>query len=125
MDQPTAPRVPDRAGSRPAADLQKDGRHEEALQGAEALLADLPENRDLLLIAAISLRYLLRIRRGAGDAATAWSGCSRASAVCTGARPLLRRAEGCAPAIEALLRAVNINPALPAELAHAARDSIA
>src|SRR5580658_9096759 len=41
--------------------LQKAGRHDEALQGAQLLLRDLPENRDLLLIAAISLRYLLRI----------------------------------------------------------------
>ena len=41
--------------------LQQDGRHDDALRDARALLRDLPENRDLLLIEAISLRYLLRI----------------------------------------------------------------
>ena len=40
---------------------QAEGRHEEALQGAEVLLSRLPENRDLLLIAAGSLRYLSRL----------------------------------------------------------------
>src|SRR5579872_4624346 len=41
--------------------LHRDGRHAEALEGAEALLAAFPENRDLLLIAAASLRYLSRL----------------------------------------------------------------
>src|SRR5580704_9552516 len=41
--------------------LQMDGRHEEALRGVEALLADWPANRDLLLARAISQRHLLRI----------------------------------------------------------------
>src|SRR5215469_12680984 len=36
---------------------QKAGRHDEAFQGAQALLEALPENRDLLLIAASSLRH--------------------------------------------------------------------
>src|SRR6202021_2694486 len=42
-------------------DLQKQSRHEEALRGAQDLIASLPENRDLLLIAASSLRHLGRI----------------------------------------------------------------
>src|SRR5215469_12319011 len=42
-------------------DGQKTGRHEDALNGAQALLETLPENRDLLLIAASSLRHLNRI----------------------------------------------------------------
>jgi tetratricopeptide (TPR) repeat protein len=41
--------------------LQKEGRHAEALEGARSVLRETPENRDLLLIVAISLRYLLRI----------------------------------------------------------------
>ena len=41
--------------------LQKAGRHDQALDGARARLRDLPENRDLWLIVAVSLRYLLRI----------------------------------------------------------------
>ena len=93
--------------------LQRDGRHQEAWAGAEALLTDRPENRDLLLIAAISLRHLGRIPE---------------------AMAMLDRLEACAPqfsrlhqerglchvalkdapnAIAALLVAVNINPALP------------
>jgi tetratricopeptide (TPR) repeat protein len=42
-------------------DLQKQGRHEEAQRDAQELVAALPENRDLLLIAASSLRHLGRI----------------------------------------------------------------
>lgn len=41
--------------------LQAENRHAEALEDARALLAGYPENRDLLLIAAHSLRHLGRI----------------------------------------------------------------
>ena len=41
--------------------LQQDGRHLEALTAAEGWLVELPENRDLLLIAATSLRHLRRV----------------------------------------------------------------
>ena len=40
--------------------LQKAGRHGEAAAGAQALLRAAPENRDLLLMAAIGLRGLGR-----------------------------------------------------------------
>ena len=93
--------------------LQKDGRHDAALLAAEALLRDLTENRDLLLIAAISLRYLLRV-----DEALAmldlleltqprFSCLHEERGLCFVVR------KDAPPAIEALLRAVNINPALP------------
>src|SRR5271154_958446 len=93
--------------------LQKDGRYETVLQGADALLRDLPENRDLLLIAAISLRYLLRF-----DEALAmldrlertqprFSRLHEERGLCFVAR------KDAPPAIESLLRAVNINPPLP------------
>jgi len=93
--------------------LQKDGHHAEALSGAEAMLRALPENRDLLLIAAISQRYLLRI-----DDALAtlerlealqprFSRMHEERGLCFVAR------KDAPPAIDALLRAVNINPALP------------
>jgi predicted Zn-dependent protease len=93
--------------------LQKDGQHEAVLRAAEALLQGLPENRDLLLIAAISLRYQLRI-----DEALAmlerlertqprFSRLHEERGLCFVAR------KDAPPAIEALLRAVNINPALP------------
>src|ERR1700688_3440140 len=41
--------------------LQREGRHAEALRDAQSLVRDLPENRDLLLIAATNLRHLGRI----------------------------------------------------------------
>ena len=40
--------------------LQHEGRHEEALNDARRLIGGLPENRDLLLIEAVSLRHLRR-----------------------------------------------------------------
>ena len=93
--------------------LQKDGQHETVLQAAEALLRDLPENRDLLLIAAISLRYLLRID-------DALSMLERLEQTQPGFSRLHEERGLCfvalkdaPPAIDALLRAVNINPALP------------
>ncbi|HWY63664.1 MAG TPA: hypothetical protein VNX61_00535, partial [Rhizomicrobium sp.] len=41
--------------------LQKEGRHAQALEEAQVRLKDLPDNRDLLLVAAASLRHLTRI----------------------------------------------------------------
>jgi tetratricopeptide (TPR) repeat protein len=92
--------------------LQKDGRHADALLAAQALIPARPENRDLLLIAAISLRHLRRI-----DEALAmlerlerrhprFSRLHQERGLCYVA---LKEAP---PAIDALLRAVNINPAL-------------
>ena len=94
-------------------DWQRAGRHEEALRGGQALIRDLPENRDLLLIAASSLRHLNRIR----EALTAldrletlqprFSQMHQERGLCYVALKDAPRA------IDALLRAVNINPALP------------
>ncbi|MES2294998.1 MAG: sulfotransferase [Pseudomonadota bacterium] len=92
---------------------QTEGRHEEALQGAEALLSRLPENRDLLLIAATGLRHLSRLPE-------AFAALDRLERVqprfsqMHQERGLCHVALKDAPrAIDALLRAVNINPALP------------
>jgi tetratricopeptide (TPR) repeat protein len=94
--------------------LQLEGRHDAALAAAEDLLAALPENRDLLLIAATSLRHL---RRADDCFATLdrlerlqpnFSRLHQERGLC---HVLSKDAPG---AIEALLRAVNINPALPA-----------
>jgi predicted Zn-dependent protease len=93
--------------------LAKDGRHEETLAEVQALLAASPDNRDLLLLGASCLRHLMRI-----DEALAML--DRLERV----RPrfsLLHQERGLcyvalknAPAaIESLLKAVNINPALP------------
>jgi len=93
--------------------LQKAGRHEEALADAQALLQDLPENRDLLLAVATSLRCLMRLPEALAtldrleQAHPRFSRLHQERGLCFVA---LRDAPR---AIEALLRAVNINPALP------------
>jgi tetratricopeptide (TPR) repeat protein len=94
--------------------LQHEGRHEAALGRAEVLLADLPENRDLLLIAATSLRHLRRVTEALAvldrleALQPAFSRLHQERGLC---QVQLKDAPA---AIEALLRAVNINPALPA-----------
>ncbi|MGZ3280681.1 MAG: tetratricopeptide repeat protein, partial [Caulobacteraceae bacterium] len=94
--------------------LQQAGRHAEALPRAQRLLAELPENRDVLLITATSQRCLGQI-----DAAMRtldqlerlhprFSRLHQERGMCfVGRRDAPR-------AIETLLVAVNINPALPA-----------
>jgi tetratricopeptide (TPR) repeat protein len=93
--------------------LQGEGRHAEALQDAETLLAKLPENRDLLLIAASSLRHLLRIPESLEMLERLERAHPRFSRMHQ-ERGLCHVARKDAPqAIDALLHAVNINPALP------------
>jgi tetratricopeptide (TPR) repeat protein len=93
--------------------MQQDGRHEAALDEARGLLADLPENRDLLLIEAISLRHLLRIPEALAVLDQLEALQPRFSRLHE-ERGLCHVARKDAPkAIDALLRAVNINPALP------------
>ncbi len=93
--------------------LQRDGRHAAALAGAQSLLPELPENRDLLLIAAISLRYLLRIPEAMetldqlGRLQPRFSLAHQERGLCYVALKDAPRA------IDSLLRAVNINPSLP------------
>ena len=94
--------------------LQRDGLHEEALRDAQSLARDLPENRDLLLIAATSLRHLRRT-------AEAMAALDRLEQLQPRFSRLHQERGQCyvtlkdAPrAIEAFLLAVNINPALPA-----------
>jgi tetratricopeptide (TPR) repeat protein len=93
--------------------LQRDGRHEEALRGAQAQLAELPQNRDLLLIAAISLRYLLRIPAALAMLADLERLQPRFSRLHEERGLCFVALKDAPPAIDALLRAVNINPALP------------
>jgi predicted Zn-dependent protease len=89
------------------------GRHAEALAQLRRPLADFPENRDLLLLEAISLRHL-------GQIADALASLDRLGelqphfSLMHQERGLCHIARKDAPAaIDALLRAVNINPALP------------
>jgi tetratricopeptide (TPR) repeat protein len=85
-----------------------------ALAAAEALLAQVPENRDVLYMLAVSQRYLKRIPEALATLARFeklhpnYSRLFQERGHCYVA---LRSAE---PAIEAFLRAVNLNPALPA-----------
>ena len=94
-------------------ELARTGRPADVLERLGALLPDFPENRDLLLLAAISQRHLGRI----GDALTTLD---RLEASHPGFSLMHQERGFChvvrkdAPAaIDALLRAVNINPALP------------
>ena len=113
MDLDTLPPSPIEAQVGRLRTLQKDGQHEAVLQDAEALLRELPENRDLLLIAAISLRYRLRIDEALAvldrleQTQPRFSRLHEERGLCFVAR------KEAPPAIDALLRAVNINPALP------------
>jgi tetratricopeptide (TPR) repeat protein len=92
---------------------QQQGEHEAALDGAAALLADLPENRDLLMIAASSLRSMSRIDEALAmlDRLDRHHPCYSRALQERGLCHVARKEAG--PAIDALLRAVNINPALP------------
>jgi tetratricopeptide (TPR) repeat protein len=93
--------------------LQQQGRHAEAIDGAEGLLRTWPQNRDLLLIAASSLRRTTRIDEAMAmlDRLEAlqprFSRMHEERGLCHVAR------KDAANAIASLLRAVNINPALP------------
>ncbi|HEX4198951.1 MAG TPA: sulfotransferase [Caulobacteraceae bacterium] len=93
--------------------LQRGGLHEEALNDVQPLIHERPDNRDLLLIAAISLRHLNRIAEALAmldrleQRQPGFSQLHQERGLCCVA---LKDAPG---AIEALLRAVNINPALP------------
>jgi predicted Zn-dependent protease len=93
--------------------IQQDGQHDEVLGATAALLGDWPENRDLLLLEAASLRVTGRIPQAFATLdrlAEHHPGFSRLHQE----RGLCHVARKDAPAaIDALLRAVNINPALP------------
>jgi predicted Zn-dependent protease len=93
--------------------LQRDGRHDQVLHSVQALLAEFPENRDLLLILASSLRHLLRLPEALAALDRLEQLQPRFSLVHQ-ERGLCYVALKDAPrATDALLRAVNINPALP------------
>ncbi len=93
--------------------LEQGGRHAEALQGAQTQLETAPENRDLLLIAAISLRHLNRASEALEMAdrlillQPRFSRAHQERGLCHVAR------RDASSAIRALLQAVNLNPALP------------
>lgn len=94
--------------------LLQSGRHGEALARAEALLAEYSRQRDLLYFVAVAQRYLGRIP-------DALATLERLEALYPGFSRLYQERGHCyvalreaRPAIDAFLKAVNINPALPA-----------
>jgi len=94
--------------------LMQASRYGEALAAAQALIARVPENRDVLYMIAVSQRYL-------GRPAEALDTLARLEAVHPLYSRLFQERGHChaamrAPgaALEAYLQAVNINPALPA-----------
>jgi tetratricopeptide (TPR) repeat protein len=94
--------------------LLEKGELTEALEGAQSLLQEVPENRDVWYLIAVSQRYLKRIPEALATLARfeqLHPGYSRLFQERGHCYAALREAE---PAIEAYLRAVNINPALPA-----------
>jgi predicted Zn-dependent protease len=112
MENPAALPSPS-PGTLRLREFQKSGRHADVLRESEGLLASVPDDRDLLLISAISFRHLGRV-----DDAFAtldrlekvhphFSLLHEERGLCYVAR------KDAARAIESLLRAVNLNTALP------------
>ncbi len=93
--------------------LADDGRHAEVLTRLRGPLAEFPENRDLLLLAATSQRHLKRIDESLATLERL-AALQPNFSLMHQERGLCHVARKDAPAaIDALLRAVNINPALP------------
>ncbi len=97
--------------------FMEQNRFAEALSAVERLAAEVPQNRDVLYMAAVSLRYLQRVPE-------ALATLERLEAFHPGFSRLFQERGHCyvaqrdAPnAIAAFLKAVNLNPALPASWA--------
>jgi tetratricopeptide (TPR) repeat protein len=94
--------------------LLQSGQYAPALQAAETLLIEVPENRDVIYMIAVAQRYLQRIPDALATLESLerlhpnYSRLYQERGHCYVG---LRQAE---PAIDAFLRGVNLNPALPA-----------
>jgi len=95
-------------------ELARSGRHAEALRAAEALLGRVPENRDVLYLIAVSLRYLQRIPEALATLERLEQLHPRFSRLYQERGNCYVALRDAPQAIEAFLRGVNINPALPA-----------
>src|SRR6266404_4158223 len=94
--------------------LLERGQFGPALAAAQALRAQVPENRDVLYLMAVSLRYLQRIPEALATLAELerhYPDYSRLFQERGHCHVAMRSPE---PAIQAFLRAVNLNPSLPA-----------
>jgi tetratricopeptide (TPR) repeat protein len=108
------PTSPVEAEVRRIRELLEQSEFARALAAAQALLIQVPENRDVLYMLAVSQRYLQHIPEALATLArfeTLHPNYSRLFQERGHCYVALRFA---APAIEAFLRAVNLNPALPA-----------
>jgi tetratricopeptide (TPR) repeat protein len=109
--------MPIEAEIRRLRELFKSRDYAACLRGAQALAADLPENRDALFLVAVSQRYLQQIPEALATLERlqnhhpAFSRLHEERGFCHVAR------KSAPEAIEALLLGVNINPALPASWA--------
>jgi tetratricopeptide (TPR) repeat protein len=112
MDAPAQPSVETEVGR--LRGLQQAGRHAEALDGAQALEAELPENRDVLLLVATSQRCLGRIDAAMGTLDRLERLHPRLSRLHQERGMAFVGRRDAPNAIHSLLIAVNINPALPA-----------
>jgi tetratricopeptide (TPR) repeat protein len=89
-------------------------RFSEALAAAEALAITVPENRDVLYMTAVSQRYLNRLPDALATLARLEQHHPRFSRLYQERGHCLVALKDARQAIEAYLRAVNVNPALPA-----------
>ena len=85
-----------------------------ALNAAQTLRAEVPENRDVLYMVAVAQRYLGRLPDALATLAHLESSHADFSRLFQERGHCLVAQRDAGPAIEAFLRAVNLNPALPA-----------
>jgi len=95
-------------------ELTKIGRYAEALDAAQRLAAQVPENRDVLFLAALSQRYLNKIPEALATIERLEQLHPRFSQLYQERGYCFVALRDSPRAIDAFLRGVNINPALPA-----------
>jgi predicted Zn-dependent protease len=95
-------------------ELLKIQQHAEALRAAEALAAEVPENRDVLYLVAMSQRYLGRIPEALATLERLEHHHPRFSRLYQERGHCYVTLRDAPRAIDAFLKGVNINPALPA-----------
>ena len=101
--------------------LFKERRFSDLLQLGQALLAEKPDERDAHLFVAIAQRYLGRIPEALATLETLERHHPRFSRLHEERGHCFVEMRQAPQAIEAFLRAVNLNHSLPAQLAHARR----
>jgi tetratricopeptide (TPR) repeat protein len=95
-------------------EIAQHGRYAEALEAAEALAAQVPENRDALYLIALNQRYLHRISDALATLERLGQFHPRFSRLYQERGHCFVALRDAPRAIDAFLRGVNINPALPA-----------